>query len=845
MSALAQEIRHAARRLVRSPSFTIASVLTLALAIGANAAIFTVVYRVVLNPLPYDDSDRLIALDVGMPKRNIPRGINSLTTQLYYQYLDRARTLDRIALYNIDELTLTGQGTPERIRIARTTASLVPLLRVKLAQGRWFSEQEEAPGAEPVAVLSHGLWSRRFGEDPTLVGRMLALNGVLTRVIGIGSSSFGFPDSKVDLWTPLTLSRNTATNAYNYPGIARLRDGATMDTARTEMTRLTNELHATNPGNGYDFLVSTATTLIEMTVGRVSRALWILLASVGVVLLVACANVANLFLVRSETRQRDVAVRRALGASGRAMTRYFLSESVLLAVAGGAIGLGLAWGAITLLVAYGPTNLPRLEDVRLDWIAVAFTLVLSVLAAVAFGSIPLTRLRAMAASLHETGRGNTASRNRHRTRHLLMGGQVALALVLLVSSGLMLGSFQKLRAIDPGFDGSSALTFRIGLPKADYPDRTRMIAAHRAIVDRLSALPGVTSVSATTCLPLSGRGYCFGMPVTVEGRVAQPGTIPPIVAVRAVAADYMETTGMRLLRGRRIEHADIDHNEPSVVVNQAFVDVYLPKQDPLGRRLSLGTPAFLKNGSISRTIVGVVANTPTVALAESPRVPKLYMPMLSNDDGKFEAGAAFRRPNEQAAMRPNGQQPPPFVMGPAIDAMSYVVRVSTTPTSILGDVRRAVAGVDGNLALAQVRPLQDLLDAAAAQTAFTMVLLVIASVVALLLGIVGIYGVMSYIVSQRTSEIGVRLALGAAPSSVAAMIARQGGLVALLGVIAGLATALAGTRLIESLLYGVSPRDPGVFAATASLLVALAFVACWLPARRAARLSPLEALRTE
>ena len=819
-----QEIHHAARRLVRSPSFTIASVLTLALAIGANAAIFTIVYRVVLNPLPYGDSERLIALDLGMPKRNVPRGVNSLTTQLYYQYLDRARTLDRIALYQIDELTLTGQGTPERIRIARTTASLVPMLRVNLAQGRWFAEREEVPGAEPAAVLSHGLWSRRFGEDPAVVGRMLVLNGVLTRVIGVGPSSFGFPDSKVDLWTPLSLSRNTASGSYSYTAIARLREGASLEGARAELTRLSNELHVTNPGNGYDSLVSTATTLIEMTVGRVTRALWILLASVGLVLLIACANVANLFLVRSEARQREVAVRRALGASGRAMTRYFLSESVLLAGAGGAIGLGLAWGAITLLVAYGPTNLPRLDDVRLDWIAVVFTLVLSVLAAVAFGSIPLTRLGLIAASLHETGRGNTASRSRHRTRHLLMGGQVALALVLLVASGLMLRSFQKLRAIDPGFDASSALTFRIGLPTADYPDRTRMIAAHRAILDRLAALPGVTSVSAATCLPLSGRGYCFGIPITVVGRVMPPGTIPPIVALRAVTGDYMETTGMRLLRGRRIERADVDHNEPSVVVNQAFVDVYFPKQEPLGQRLTFGNPAFLKNGSVSMTIVGVVASTPTITLAESP-VPKLYMPMLSNDDGRFGGGNV--------------------AMGPAIDAMSYVVRVSTLPTSILGDVRRAVAGVDANLALAQVRPLQDLLDAASAQTAFTMVLLVIASVVALLLGVVGIYGVMSYIVSQRTSEIGVRLALGATPSSVAAMIARQGGLVALAGVIAGLATALAGTRLIESLLYGVSPRDPGVFAATAALLVVLACVACWLPARRAARLSPLEALRIE
>jgi putative ABC transport system permease protein len=404
-----------------------------------------------------------------------------------------------------------------------------------------------------------------------------------------------------------------------------------------------------------------------------------------------------------------------------------------------------------------------------------------------------------------------------------MAGQVALAFVLLVGSGLMLRSFQKLRAIDPGFESSSALTFRIGLPQSDYPDRSRMIAAHRALIERLSALPGVTGVSASTCLPLSGRGYCYGMPVTVEGRVLAPGTIPPIVAVRAVVPDYIETMGMRVIRGRALQRSDGDRNDPSIVVNQAFANAYFPKADPIGQRIRLGAGAIARN-SVVLTIVGVVGNTQTIALAETP-VLKLFMPLLSNDDGR--------------------RGPSTMSLGPAIDALSYVVRTTTPPERMLGDVQRAIAGVDSNLALAQVRTLQNLLDAAASYTAFTMVLLVIAAAVALLLGVIGIYGVMSYIVSQRTSEIGVRLALGAAPSSVASMMARQGGLVTLTGVVAGLAVAFAGTRLIESLLYGVTARDPGVFAATTALLVVVALVACWLPARRAARLNPVEALRAE
>jgi putative ABC transport system permease protein len=351
-----------------------------------------------------------------------------------------------------------------------------------------------------------------------------------------------------------------------------------------------------------------------------------------------------------------------------------------------------------------------------------------------------------------------------------------------------------------------------------------VIATHRAILERLNAAPGVTAASAVTCLPLSGRGYCFGAPLVVEGRVLPPGTITPIVAVRAVAPTYFETIGMRLVRGRRIDVGDVDRNEPNVVVNQALADVYFPQQDPIGQRISLPLSAAMQQRPMRMTIVGVVANTPTNSLTEAP-VPKLYQPMLSNDDGRLG--------------------PANTTLGPQIDAMSYVVRASTSPFALLADVRRAVAAVDPNLALAQVRPLHDVLDTASAQTAFTMVLLIIASIVALVLGVVGIYGVMSYVVSQRTSEIGVRLALGAAPSSVATMIATQGGLVAIAGAVVGLAAAFAGTRLIESLLFGVSARDPLVFAATAALLIVLALVACWLPARRAARLSPLEALRAE
>jgi putative ABC transport system permease protein len=666
-------------------------------------------------------------------------------------------------------------------------------------------------------VLSHGLWVRRYGQDPNILGRAVMLNGMATVVVGVMPPSFLFPDPRTDMWIAAQPSRGVPS-LFNYASVARLADRRTLSDARNELTRLITELarESATQRPFYIRLNSTAATLIDSTVGHVASALWILLASVGLVLLVACANVANLFLVRSEARQREVAVRRALGAGTGGIGGYFMAESGLLSMLGGTVGLALAWGAIQLLLAFGPTNLPRLHEVRLDAIAVAFTLALSLLTGVAFGSMPLLRLGTLAASLHESGRGNTASRGRQRARHVLMAGQVGMALVLLVSSGLMLRSFQKLRAVDPGFNATSALTFRVGLPSREYPTRATSIAAHRAILDRLSMMPGVTAASASTCLPLAER--CAGNGLRVEGRVVPAGTITPSVKFHAIADGYFEAMGMRILRGRGIDRGDIDRNEPNVVVDQALVNRYFPQHDPIGQRIASWRP-----GSLTwLTIVGLVGNTPTSALAESNPMAKLYMPMSI-------AGGPDIAP----------------LTGADVGAMSFVVRTATPRRDLLGSVRRSVAEVDPGLAVADVRTLQDILDRASAQMAFTMVLLAIAAGVALLLGVIGIYGVMSYIVIQRTGEIGVRLALGAKPASVAALIVQQGGIVALGGIAVGLVAALAGGRLIESLLYGVSPRDPVIFVATTLTLLTVTLIACWLPARRAAHLSPLEALRTD
>jgi predicted permease len=814
---LCKDFMFAARRLMRSPTFTIAAVLTLALAIGANAAIFAVVHRVILNPLPFADSARVISLEDGMPSRNVPFGFNSLTTQLYYAYLERAHSLESVALYRIEDRALTGQGDPERVLTTRVTPSLASMLRVAPMMGRWFTEAEGVPGGPQVTVLSYGLWTRRYGADPNILGRTVALDGVSTAVVGIMPAWFTFPNTTVDAWTPLPLTRASATDNYSFTGVARLRRGATVAEARAELNRLHIDLERDYPGNGYRQLVAAPATLIEATIGRVSGALWIVLASVGLVLLVACANVANLFLVRSEIRQREVMLRSALGADRSAIARYFLCESVLLSMVGGILGFGLAWGAIRLLVAFGPSNLPRLTEVRLDAVALLFTLGLVMLTAVAFGGLPLLRSTPIAAALRDGGRSGTHGRSRHGTRQLLMGGQVALALVLLVASGLMLRSFQKLRAVNPNFDAASALTFRVGLPPADYPDRAHIVLAHIAIVDELSRVPGAATVSAATCLPLV-EGCNQGGALFVDGQAMQPGQQPPIVLRRAVAGGFFETMGMRIVRGRSIARDDVERNEPIAVITESLARVAFAGLDPIGRRVRFGNRPLPSGDGGWLTIAGVVADTPVLALGETRALPQLYMPIFASR-----------------------QVPLP----PRTDAMTFVMKTVVAPAGLTAAARAAVARVDPKLALAQIRTLQELLDRSSSQMAFTMVLIAIAAVVALVLGVVGIYGVMSYIVSQRTSEIGVRLALGAEPRSVAAMILRQGSTVAIAGATVGVVAALAGSRLIASLLYGISPRDPAVFAGTTLLLLLVAALACWLPARRAARLSPLEALRAD
>ncbi len=811
------ELRQAVRRLRRSPAFTITAVVTLALAIGALVTIFTLVQRIVRNPLPYPDAGRLIALDhAGFGGR---RGVQ-MSSGLYFQYGERARTLDGVALHWGYEGTLSGAGEPRRVRVSRGTPSLLSVLDIEPSLGRWFTETEARPGAPPVAVLTARLWREVSGGASALEGRRIVLDGVPHDVIGVLPAEFAFPDDRTELWLAAQLAPAAArAGGFNFAGVARLRGGATLEQTRAELNAIIADLPRAYPQDAFAptvvreaRLASTALPLRAFVVGDVADTLWVFFAAVALVLLIACANVANLFLVRSDVKQREIAVRRALGAGSRGVTGFFLAESLVLCALAALAGLGLAWIGVRLLVAFGP-DLPRLHEVRIDAVVVVFACAVAALAAAVFAAIPLARGGGSLTALRAGGRSATGARSQLRLRHALMGGQVALALVLLVGAMLMVRSYRALRAVDPHFDTADALVFRLGLSR-DYPTRAAAIGFYTRALDRIAAIPGVTGVSATTCVPLADEGMCYGDPIGVEGRPVAPGEIPPIVAVRAVAGDALEVLGVPLVRGRGIARADVEAAARVVVVDEALARVYFPEEDPLGMRVRLD---FLApdDPAVLHTIVGIARSTPTHGLTEPAPVPTLYLPLRAEDEG------------------------------PSIGALSFVVRTGVPPLTVLPALRAVIAELDPALALARVRTLEDVLAQAGAPLAFAMALLLVAGAVAVLLGVVGIWGVIAYAVRQRTREIGVRLALGAAPRSVSGMIMRDGGRVIASGVLVGLVGVLLSARAIEALLFEVHPRDPAVLAGVSALLVTIALLACWLPARRAATLRPTDAMRED
>jgi putative ABC transport system permease protein len=818
LTALAS-FRTTARALGRAPGFFLIVIFTLAVGIGANAAIFTVVNAVLLQPLPYPESERIMGISHTAPGIDMPKF--EISDGTFFVYRRDNRSFESLGIYWDGAVTLTGGQEPERVDASGATAGVFSALRAAPALGRTLQEGDEKPGAEPVAVLSDGLWRRRFGGDPQVVGSMFQVDGVATRIVGVMPPRFHFPSAETVLWVPMTIDpAKLQAGGFNYDGIGRLRPGVAPEQAQRELsdlvwrvTELPNALISREMLQTAKFSVLVH-PLRDDIVGDIGRVLWILLGSVGLILLIACANVANLFLVRAEGRQREVAVRSALGASRWSIARLFLGESLMFSLAGGALGLALAAAGVRVLVAMRPDGIPRLEEIAVDATVLAFTVGVALLSGLLVGLFAALRYGRpeLIPALKEGGRGGTAGRERLRARNVLVVLQVAIALVLLVGAGLMVKSFWRLRNVHPGIDPQNILTVRLNLPEAEYKEpesRARFVVQ---LLDKVRAIPGVQSVATTNLLPLVGGGS--NNTHVIEDFPLAPGEVPPILDSRWVTPSYFEAMRIPLLQGRGFDRLDPDEKVQEAMVSQALAERFWPGKSPLGKRLGQG----LGDNPQWTTIIGVVGNVRDNGLNEDP-VEVVYYPMQPQVD--FD----------------NVTRIP--------ESFTLVVRGAGDPLRLVGPVREAVWSLDPNLPLAQIRSMEEVVDRSMVRTTFTMMLLVIAGAVALLLGTVGIYAVISYVVSQRTREIGVRMALGAGRRDISRMVLKESLGLALLGILLGLAGAFALTRLMLALLFDVSPTDPATFAAVPALLAAIALFASWLPAQRAASVAPLEAIRSE
>ena len=813
-SQMLQEFRLAVRRLAKAPGFTSAAILTLGLGIGANSAIFSLVHGIVLRPLPYPDADRVVRIHHSAPGIGLTGGLE-LTRGLYVYYRERGRMLAEVAVYRTSEFTITGDGEPARVPAARATYTLGDVLGVPPLLGRWIREDDDFTDGIGVVVLSYGLWRGRYGAEPGIIGQTIRIDDVAFEVIGVMPRSFAFPNPETQLWIPRVIPESTGFGGFSESGLARLKPGVSLLDAQSDLNALLPALPDRFPrarGAIDDAKIAALLQpMKEHVVGNIEQTLWILLGTVGFVLLIACSNVANLFLVRADARRREVAVRTALGASRGHMMRFFLTESCVLTLAGGVLGLALAWGGVRGLVEWGPAMVPRLHDVGINGAVLAFTSIISIAAALAFGMLPVFRHAPnLGATLKEGGRGATAGRARFSARSALVITQIALAMVLLVGSGLMVRSYWHLKNVDPGFDPTNVLTFDIGLPSAVHPDRQSAATFQQQLLDRLATLPGVEHAGAISCLPLSG--WCSGDPLYERGAPPEPGIIPPIIARRTVAPGYFEATRIPLLSGRRLDRTDHEQLTDAVVVSARLVELYWPGEDPLGKQVFTGSDP---DPDQWYTIVGVVGDVQTGKLSDGPS-PLIYFPLVSTANS-----------------------------GPAPHVMTFTLKTAIPPLDLAGVVHREVWALNGNLPVARVRTLDQLVSQARIQTTFTMLLLAIAAGVALILGAVGVYGVISYVVGQRRNEIGLRIALGAQRRDVSRMVLGQGGRMAAFGVALGLAGAFGLARLMGALLFGVTPTDPLTYAAVAAILLTITMAACYLPARRAAGVDPVDALKAE
>ncbi|MGH9937775.1 MAG: ABC transporter permease [Blastocatellia bacterium] len=818
MQTLIQDLRYGARMLLKKPGFTLIAVLTLALGIGAVTTIFSVVDAVLLRPLPYKEPERIALVQQHMPKLGLYFGGVSAPEML--DYIAGNESFAEMAGYGIVNLNLTSEREPRRIDVARVSHSLFPLLGVTPLLGRGFSAEEDEVGRNRVVALSEGLWRNHFGADPKIIGRVVRLDEAPYTVVGVMPARLRFPPTRgsfanaVELWTPLALTddeKRARRRDSNFNLMGRLKPGLEIEQAQTNIAAVAARVERQYPDiyQGSARIAATAIGLTAATTQKVRLIALMLFGAVGLVLLIACANIANLQLARAAGRRKEVAIRSALGASGWRIVRQALTESLLLALIGGVVGLLLAVWASDLIVRFGPENVPRLNEVSLDpQIApgvLGFTLLITLLTGVLFGLAPALQSArvSLIEALNESGRASGAGgREDSRLRNALVILETALAVVLLVGAGLLINSFVRLLRTPPGFNPEGVIVARTTLPAARYPEAERGKAVYRQALERIATLPGVQQVSVASTLPLASD---WQIGVRIEGGGESEYYMP---YGSWVSNDHFRAMGIPLKSGRAFTDEDRADTTPVVVINETMARRSWPGQDAIGKRIRWG--GWNPQGWL--TIVGVVADVKFSSLeAESP--PTVYMPV-------------FQIPRIRR------------------DAI-FIARTTADPVSLAAAMRREIGAVDADLPVYDIRTMNQVIAESVAQRRFTMSLLTIFAVTALSLAAIGLYGVLSYAVTQRTKEIGIRMALGGSRRDVLRLVVGQGMKMALIGALAGLIASFALTRLMKNLLFGVSASDPLTFVAVALLLTVVALVACWIPARRATKVDPMVALRCE
>jgi predicted permease len=824
MSPLTQDVRYALRAFARSPGFALVAILSLAIGIGANTAIFSVVSALLLRPLPYLNADRQVILWNTSPGLGIVE--DWFSTAQYFDIRNNVRSFESVAIAIGANMNLTGDGEPERIGTVRVSSNLLTMLGARPLVGALFTVDDDRPGRTGKAVLGHGTWVRRYGSDPAVVGRSITLNGQPFEIVGVLPASFSLPrevlptlgvveDAEVVLPLPLAANAAEVRNREDYNLVATLAPGSSLGQARSELDALTSRLRREHPDfyppNGG--LTFRALPLKEQAIGRVRLPLVVLVAAVGFVLLIACANVANLLLSRALSRRKEIAVRSALGADRGRIVRQLLTESVLLALAGAALGLVFAFACLEGIRALGPGSVPRLSSIGVDVRVLLFTLVISIASGLVFGLAPALRLSRLdvSGSLKDADRGTAGTSavwgRGQNLRRLLVVAELALSVMLLIGAGLLIRSFAHLQRVSPGFSADNVLTLELTMTGRKYNDAEAVLLAYRQLWERLARLPGVAAVGGVTALPLSNM-MAWG-PITVEGRAAPEGEKFINADIRVVGGDYFTAMNIPLLAGRSFSDQDTRTSLRVVVVDEHMAKQLWPGQDAIGKRIRTGgfdvTP-----DTPWMTVIGVVGRVKQDSLDGDPRM---------------------------AYYRYQGQTPS--------RAMTVAIRGASDPSAMAGAVTRQIRELDPDLPIYKLRTMNERISDSLAERRFSMLLLTVFAALALGLAAIGIYGVMAYLVAQGTRELGIRLALGASPANLRALVVRQGMAVAIVGVALGLAGAFALTRFMRALLFGVRETDPLTFAAIGTMLALIALVASYVPARRASRVDPIVSLRTE